>query len=68
MKWKPISTAPKDKTTVLLYIEDCVIEGYWNPSYEDWVVPSLSSHGCGCCASSNEAPKFWMKYPKQPNL
>jgi hypothetical protein len=28
--WKPIETAPKDQTHILLLIEDWAIEGYWD--------------------------------------
>lgn len=69
--WQPIKTAPKDGTTILLLIEGVAIEGYWEaPEWEGcepyWYVPSVSSHGCGCCSSANEEPTYWMPLPPMP--
>ena len=71
MDWQPIETAPKDGTSILLLIEDVAIEGYWEvPTYASgkpyWYVPSVSSHGCGCCPSDNEEPTHWMPLPAKP--
>jgi hypothetical protein len=66
MKWQPIETAPKDGTRILLFIEDQVIEGHWDDSWPMWCTAYLSSHGCGCCSSSNEEPTHWMPLPAKP--
>lgn len=66
--------APKDGTHVLLAIEGKVIEGWWDKTggcWDEatdaltgaWDVVTLSSHGCGCCCSSNAAPDGWMPMP-----
>lgn len=65
MTWQPIETAPKDGTSILLFIEGQVIEGQWG-DWEDWSVACVSSHGCGCCSSDNEAPTHWMPLPAKP--
>lgn len=68
MNWRPMDTAPKDGTHILLHIEDCAIEGWWE-NYRngggEWNVVSLSSHGCGCCSSSNADPLKWA-YLEEP--
>ena len=74
--WKPIDTAPKDGTKILLY-EDGIIEGYFevNEKYiKDhkawggegyWKSLWTPEHGCGCCGDDNE-PTHWMPLPKGP--
>lgn len=73
--WQPIESAPKDGTHVLVYMEETIIEAWWDDmSYGDpdlagygaWECPSLSSHGCGCCSSYNDAPTHWMPLPEKP--
>lgn len=59
MNWQPIETAPKDGTCILLFIEGQVTEGWWDDTYNAWGTAILSSHGCGCCSSDNEAPTHW---------
>jgi hypothetical protein len=59
MNWQPIETAPKDGTHILLFIEDQAIEAWWDDSWDEWSTAYLSSHGCGCCSSSNETPTHW---------
>lgn len=59
MNWQTIETAPKDGTHILLFIEDQAVEGWWDDSWNEWSVATLSIHGCGCCSSSNEAPTHW---------
>jgi len=67
MNWQPMKTAPKDGTSILLFIEGQAIEGHWpDDSWNEWSVAWVSSHGCGCCASSNEAPTHWMPLPAKP--
>lgn len=75
MKWKPIESAPKDGTTILLYYpneENAVTSGWWYEEYEGdeykygyWKVASLPSHGCGC---ENSEPTHWMELPDIPSL
>jgi hypothetical protein len=78
MIWQTIETAPKDGAHVLLLIPDyeyggysihdkkpinVAIEGWWDIDIEEWRVAILPSHGCGCCAGSNDNPTHWMPIP-----
>lgn len=71
--WLPIASVPKDGTHVILYIEGCAVEGWWEiwpdrrrPDLDTWRTAALSEHGCGCCGSSNDAPTHWMPLPPGP--
>ncbi len=73
MKWKPMHTAPKDATTILLLVDGNAIEGFRNMDYDaedgysrQWSTISLDSHGCGCCGSEDDPPTHWMKLPEKP--
>jgi len=73
-KWRPMRTAPKDGTSVLLLVDGKVIEGSF---YDEvcgngerygpgkWDVVSLPSHGCGCCSTSDPEPSGWLPLPPQ---
>jgi hypothetical protein len=63
-EWKPIETAPKDGTDIILFLDGVVIQGWWAGA--GWEVVSLFSHGCGCCSSMNEPATHWMPLPKPP--
>lgn len=71
-RWRPIETAPKDGTSILLYYPDSgVIEGMWFERYENgnggqWSVVSIDQHGCGCCADDSDQPTHWMPLPAPP--
>lgn len=69
MSWKPIESAPKDGTNILLW-EVCIgpYIGYWEPDedhYDDgkWEAHDLPFYGCPCAADSFPFPKFWMELP-----
>lgn len=66
--WQPIETAPKDGTSILLYVDGCVIEGNYRGSedYKYWGYVSLNSHGCGCCGEDDPEPTHWMPLPEAP--
>jgi hypothetical protein len=67
MMWRPIETAPKDGTHVLVILEGVVIEAWFEGGFGDWPgrweVVKVSSHGCGCCSNDNEEPMCWMPLP-----
>lgn len=73
MSWKPIDTAPKDGTHILLRLTDCdnpkpiVIEGWWDENtyyhVDKWSVVTLAVHGCGCCGYNDHKPDGWMELP-----
>lgn len=66
-EWKPIYTAPKDGTKVLLhYPGHGWIEGAYDAKYTCWEPLKLSSHGCGCCSYDNEPPDAWCDLPTPP--
>lgn len=71
-EWQPIETAPKDGRSVLLLMEGVAIEGRYdetatyNSPDDRWYPVQVSSHGCGCCGSSNEPPTHWMPLPEPP--
>ena len=68
MDWQPIETAPKDGTRILVYMEGAIIEAWWEDGYSggEWDCVSMSSHGCGCCRSTNDAPTHWVPLPAKP--
>lgn len=70
MSWKPIESAPKDGTSIILLIDGSVIEGQWLVTgYRPkgiWEVVTLDSHGCGCCSDNNSDPTHWMPLPEPP--
>ena len=69
--WKPIETAPKDGTRIILLVNNYAIEAHYdNEGYYEskWEVVSLPVHGCGCCGDENEEPTHWMPLPAAPEL
>lgn len=67
---KPIETAPKDGTEILLLINNGWEVGYWYQSEYDvnshyWDVSLSSYHGCGCCADKPPQDKVthWLPLP-----
>ncbi len=74
MEWQDISTAPKDRTWIRLYIpafvsNDCYLnypapgqrEGYW-PDIDganEWIIP-------GTMSSDGIHPSHWMLLPSPP--
>lgn len=65
---QPIETAPKDGTSILIYIEDSWFEAAWDTEHpkhpNKWVTPWLPSHGCGCCAEPDPEPTYWAPLPE----
>ena len=59
IRWRSMKTAPRDGTEILLWVEGCAITGSWDARSERWCVDVLPSHGCGCCADSNDPPDAW---------
>lgn len=69
MFWRPIDTAPKDGTKVILLTEDVngevvAIQGAWVQRDARWEVVVLDHHGCGCCGGCGTDPTHWMPLPK----
>lgn len=70
-EWRPIETAPKDGTPVLLYVKEysstVTIEGWWQGGLDgNWACVWLDVHGCGCCSGSDPNPTHWMPLPPPP--
>ncbi len=73
MNWKPIESAPKDGTTILLYYPNegsVITSGWWEETprewdkdWGEWKIAKLPSHGCGCCSDDNSEPTHWMELP-----
>ncbi|CAH1205756.1 hypothetical protein PAECIP111893_02410 [Paenibacillus plantiphilus] len=70
MKWKPIDTAPKDGTSILVLNNDKYVyearydEDSWNKC--KWKFASADQHGCGCCSGDDDEPTHWMPLPQMP--
>jgi hypothetical protein len=68
--WRPIETAPKDGTHILIKVEGFVIEAWWeiDPDGDAWRVAWIGVHGCGCCGGGHEntKPTHWMLMPEPP--
>jgi hypothetical protein len=68
--WKPIASAPKDGTPVLLWVtqfgtagqsEPSAVAGFWHKAVEQWrMVPDYLNRGENLTAS------YWMELPKPP--
>jgi hypothetical protein len=64
--WKPISSAPKDGTRVLLFARLNTdgaklgpVVGYWHTTEDEW---RLEPHDTG----TELMPTYWMEIPKIP--
>lgn len=66
MMWKTIDSAPKDGTSILVFMDGSVFEASWYKY--GWSFPSADSHGCGCCGGEDDHPSFWMPLPEPPNV
>lgn len=74
-QWKPIETAPKDFTDVLLYFPDFspeyrIIIGHWvaceeDPDDEPWWFEQDVDRGCINGPLEGE-PTHWMELPEAP--
>lgn len=63
--WKPITSAPKDGTSILAWTAEGICEVYWwggwnqNPCYSTY-------DGCGAAVLMCQ-PTHWMYLPEAPN-
>lgn len=71
---RPLRTAPRDGTHVLLHIDGQWVEGWWQELIGSngmayglpyWDVARVPSHGCGCCSYDNPEPTAWAPLPKE---
>lgn len=65
IEWKPIWTAPKDETSVLLLCDGEIIQGYW--SWGEWCQNIIStnydvSSPVFECCPSDWAPIPWQTF------
>ena len=57
--WRPIETAPRDGTLVLLASRQADIDvGTWSAAAEDWLTV--------CCEVVIDAPTHWLPLPPLP--
>lgn len=59
--WKPIETAPKDGSKILLFLmhgNGCVV-AYWRKAHKTWDIPMHMVEICG-------TPTHWMPLPEEP--
>lgn len=65
--WKPIASAPKDGTEILLLCDNTIFVGYWESleefKYYRWASTTLDIYGdCGCCTNYFKPnPSHWME-------
>jgi len=65
-KWRPIETAPKDGTMVLLYDGNCsrfqwrIVTAYWQTAYGEPEWKTIGKRG------SFRTPSHWMPLPEPP--
>ena len=57
MEWKPIETAPKDESRILLYEKGSMCVGHWWNNYDGWALKVL-------CIDN---PTHWMPLPEPPS-
>jgi hypothetical protein len=60
-QWRPIETAPKDGTAILLGHECAAFSGWWDDEYE-WVDGETSMFG----DLTSYEPTHWMPLPQPP--
>ena len=63
-EWQPMETAPKDGRSILFYVEEYWIEGWWNQRYKKWEVITLDVHGGDCRSRGVVEPDGWMPLPE----
>lgn len=68
MEWRPIETAPKDGTPVILYVDDICIEGYWGVVDYDEINRPLCFWTYAGNAELYENPTHWMPLPAGPEV
>jgi hypothetical protein len=66
--WRPIAEAPRDETSVALFVpssEHGVVIGFWSENYENWYESESSSHSI---SSFDNEPTHWMPLPEPPEV
>lgn len=58
VEWRPIDTAPKDYSTILLAGCDYIVVGYWSERFEKFF-DSWGEHEI-------EGPTHWARLPEPP--
>jgi hypothetical protein len=64
--WRPIESAPKDGTWVILATPVCVQSGYWGPSYFDYSPMWLTYAHRSDYAPVHGEPTHWQPLPDPP--
>ena len=72
MKWQPIETAPRDKTTILVWCDGDCYAVWWVPRYDADGEFWNDFEGWGVSDNNNEPhplcgrPTHWMSLPAPP--
>lgn len=65
-RWRPIKTAPKDGSHIILWRRDIQAVGYYGAGCNDWVVVSLPACLFRHLGSRDTTPTHWMPLPLPP--
>lgn len=65
-EWRPIETAPKDGSHIILWRRDIQAVGYYGAGCDDWVVVSLPACLFRHLGSRDTTPTHWMPLPASP--
>lgn len=63
-EWMTIDSAPKDGTSILVFMDGSFFEAYWTEC--GWRFPFADAHGCGCCQGDSDQPTYWKELPEAP--
>ena len=62
--WRPIETAPKDDSVVLLYGNGWTTMGWWDADCEAWEDDRVPEYSAACVWT----PTHWMPLPPSPTI
>lgn len=71
MTWQPIETAPRDETSVDLWVEGKrfgwrVPNAWWCPTEQAWITSDADYGEPGTCIGPMDKATHWQPLPKAP--